>query len=231
MNILAVDTSSEFLVAAVSTSGQYFESFFRLGLKHAEHLLFEIDHLLGKADISPSDLDLIVCTRGPGSFTGLRIGMATAKGLARGAGIPMVSVPTLEVHASTVERRTDRIIIPAIDAKKRRYYTAFITDTETPVQGYDLGAEEILERLRPSCEAVITGPDGAKLHDEIHTRFATELQSRSVTLLLDPALRRSWGSSLVEVGSRHFALFGPDDERQGPIYLRKSEAELGRQSS
>ncbi len=96
MNILAFDTASSLLNIALSTDRGFFEINHSIGLTHSEHLLPSVDYLLKTAGSTASELDLIICTRGPGSFTGLRIGMATAKGMAAaGASRWSPSLPSL----------------------------------------------------------------------------------------------------------------------------------------
>lgn len=223
MNILAFDTGTEYLCVAVEASNAYYESFFRLGLRHAEHLLPEIEHLLSKAGLTPQQLDLIVCTRGPGSFTGLRIGMATAKGLARGANIPLVSVPSLDVYAHFIPRSPDTLIIPSIDARKKRFYTAFIdAETRLPAEVHDAAAEEIAESISSYANIVFTGPDAQKL--QAQTR---PLLDGNIRATVDESARRGWGQALISLGGLQFESLGADSDEQGPVYLRKSEAEIG----
>jgi tRNA threonylcarbamoyladenosine biosynthesis protein TsaB len=223
VNILAFDTGTEYLCAAVETARGYYESLFRIGLKHAEHLLPEIEHLLTKAGIRPQDLDLIVCTRGPGSFTGLRIGMATAKGLARGADVPLVSVPSLDVYAHFIPRTPDTLIIPSIDARKQRFYAAFIDETsQMPAEIHDAAPEKIAQITSSYAHIIFTGPDAQKLHARIQP-----LLDPSLEVTVDESSRRGWGQALIRLGRLQFESLGADTEDQGPVYIRKSEAEIG----
>ena len=99
--ILAIDTATETAsVALARPNGEIVaELTWRAGRNHTMHLHPTLRHLMMLAAIEPKDLTGIVVTRGPGSFTGIRIGLATAKGLAQGLDVPIVGVPTLAVAA------------------------------------------------------------------------------------------------------------------------------------
>lgn len=115
MNILAFDTSGEVLSIRLETSRTIRNLVIDGALHHAERLMPEIDEMLKKEELSADKLDLIVTSRGPGSFTGLRIGMATAKGIAVGAHVPLVSVSTLDAMAwgkKILPRQSYRLSMP-----------------------------------------------------------------------------------------------------------------------
>ena len=122
MNTIAADTSSQALAVAVKTPN-YSESRIIVGksVQHSEKLVPTIIELCSNAGITTKDIDLLACTRGPGSFTGLRIGMAALKGMALALDKPLVSVPTMEVLAECVPC-FDGAVVTVIDAKKKRWY-------------------------------------------------------------------------------------------------------------
>lgn len=108
--ILAIDTSTSHVVIAVATpNGEALGlSTWPAGHRHGEQLLPSIGRLLGEANVRRSRLTGIVVGTGPGAFTGLRVGLATAKGLAHGFGIPIAGVATSEALASAAARLADR---------------------------------------------------------------------------------------------------------------------------
>ncbi len=226
MNILAFDTAADFLHIALQTDTCYFEINYHLGLKHSEHLLPEIDHLLGKAEIEPSQLDLIICTRGPGSFTGLRIGMATAKGIAAGCGAPLVSIPTLDLYAQDCVAE-DELVIPVINARKKRYYAALFHHGIAQTEALDISAEDLLKRLDPGQAVKITGPDTPRFFQEVSENLTNILHNNAISIETDPSYNRGHGHTLIELGERQYTAAGADPISQGPLYIRKSEAELG----
>jgi tRNA threonylcarbamoyladenosine biosynthesis protein TsaB len=183
----------------------------------------EIAEMLEKAGIGPGNLDLIVISRGPGSFTGLRIGMAAAKGLSAGTGVPLVSVPTLDVLA--YGRGTASVpVMAVIDARKGRFYCAVYRSGERLSDYLDISAEETaLLPLRAaggaSGELLLTGPGVDALLSQI---------SKPDLWHIDPLRRSGCGFSLASCGKRFYNSAGADSDNTGPLYLRKSEAELSR---
>ena len=123
MNILAFDTATQKLAAALKINSEIFTITADQGFKHSEKLLPAIEKLFEISGSKIDDIDLIGCTRGPGSFTGLRIGMSTATGLSLGKNIPLVSVPTLDYYSYSLDS-FDGAVLPVIDARKNRFYTA-----------------------------------------------------------------------------------------------------------
>ncbi len=103
--VLAIETSSALCGACVYFSREkYFETIVNYKNIHAEKLMDTIDSVLKAAELKTGDLKSIAISNGPGSFTGLRIGMSAAKGLAFGASIPLIQVPTFEALALQVSR-------------------------------------------------------------------------------------------------------------------------------
>lgn len=217
MNILAFDTSTEIFSVCLVTNQKSFEFSCSQGYKHSETLVTEIDLLLKKAEISTSDLDLIVCPSGPGSFTGLRIGMSTAKGISFGSDTPMVTVPTLDMMAYGLNF-FDGLIVPVIDARKKRFYTAFYTKDEKISDYLDLTPEDIFARITNYDRVLLTGPDAKAFSDllEIKTNIS-----------VDPMCSRGWACNLIHLGQKQYDRFGSSPDTEGPIYLRRSEAEIG----
>lgn len=103
--VLAIETSSSICGACVYFNAKkYFQSFIDYKNIHAEKLLETIDSVLKSAELRPGDLNTIAVSNGPGSFTGLRIGMSAAKGIAFGASLPIIQVPTFEALALQISR-------------------------------------------------------------------------------------------------------------------------------
>ena len=99
MNVLSMDTATEQL-ALCAQSGEIWASFsINRGLQHSPALLPQAERLLAQLGLTASDLQLIVCSLGPGSFTGIRIGLATAMGIGQARGIPVVGGP---LHDHTI---------------------------------------------------------------------------------------------------------------------------------
>jgi tRNA threonylcarbamoyladenosine biosynthesis protein TsaB len=123
LNILALDTCSAACSVALQSSGSVTERSVLNRTGHARLLLMMIEELLSEANLKPRDLDLVACTRGPGAFTGVRIGIAVAQGIALAADIPVAPISTLLTLAQSVVGETDHTeIAVAMDARMGELY-------------------------------------------------------------------------------------------------------------
>jgi len=235
MDLLAFDTATESITVGISYRGRVCETTCSTGLKHAGNLLPMVENLLSLHGVLKEELDGIVCTSGPGSFTGLRIGMATGKGLAMGLSIPLVSVPTLDVYAHCYSF-TDLPVLTVIDAKKKRVYGALYREGTRLTPFLDESPETIVELLRkelgtgiqsgdirnsvsdaPCSETVIVTGPGASLFLPFKDSFPFSI---------DNGRLKGVGLALLTLGAEAFEKKGGDPKNTGPLYLRKSEAEL-----
>jgi tRNA threonylcarbamoyladenosine biosynthesis protein TsaB len=245
MIVLALDTATEVLSVAlcdVEGNSEWCHSVVvDRGLHHTGLLMPAVDQMLTQAEIEYGDIELIACMRGPGSFTGLRIGMATAKGLAEASAAvravsapPLVSLPTLEVMARSVAPTSP--VLSVIDGRKRRYYAALAVDGVIGDQ-VDLPAVEATETLlrghtetagRYSAETnriVVTGPHAAQFVAE-YDRAETKGEPRP-SLIVDPRSRAGWAVPLARQAPLYLREHGSDPREQGPDYIRISDAEIG----
>lgn len=219
MNVLSVCTFDETLELSVSMDGQFNTRILRTGLKHSEHLLPQIMQMLGESKLEIKDLDLLCCTRGPGSFTGLRIGMSALKGLAYGASKPLVSVSTMEVLAWNLFGFATAVV-PLLDARKQRYYASVFEDGKCVCPDMDSRPEDLAPCLGKYDSILFTGYTCRPFAEEVIA--SGNLRGR---IIIDDKVR-SYSQALVELSIRQFNEKGPDDIGQGPVYLRKSEAEV-----
>src|SRR5688500_3331685 len=116
MQVLALDTASPFPSVTLSARGEVFEESLPGDRRASEELLPAIARCFARAQLVLSQCERIAVCSGPGSFTGLRIGLATAWGLGRAAGIPVETVPTLEALAETVRGRGHAKVAAVLDA-------------------------------------------------------------------------------------------------------------------
>ena len=126
--ILALDASTEVCSVAVGDGSQVTSRFCDIPKSHSKMLLPLIDEVLTEANLTLADLDAIAVTRGPGSFTGIRIGLGIVQGLSYGANIPIVGLSTLEALAETARQNGlcehDGIIVPCLDARMGEVYSS-----------------------------------------------------------------------------------------------------------
>lgn len=141
-NIIFIETSTELCSAAIASDGKIIS--YKESTKPREHASLTavfIDEMLKETGMKMSDCSAVCVSMGPGSYTGLRVGVSTAKGLCFGAGIPMLAVGTLDTLVWQAGDRADyKHIIPMIDARRMEVYTAVfapdgkqLTDTEAKI--------------------------------------------------------------------------------------------------
>ena len=123
--ILNIETATKNCSVALAKEGKTIlcKEIAEEGYSHAERLHVFIEEIVKEADISLKDLEAIAVSQGPGSYTGLRIGVSAAKGLCFALGIPLIAVDTLQVLARQVSV-SDGLIIPMIDARRMEVYSA-----------------------------------------------------------------------------------------------------------
>ncbi|MFP4363935.1 MAG: tRNA (adenosine(37)-N6)-threonylcarbamoyltransferase complex dimerization subunit type 1 TsaB [Spirochaetia bacterium] len=218
MNILAIDTTTEFLSIALEIENKIYENTRRVGLKHAENLLPLIISLLNEGNCTAKELDCIGIASGPGSFTGLRIGMATGKGLSHASGCPVVSVPSLDVYG--LFRSSAKSVMPIIDGKKNRFYTALYRNNTLVSDYLDISADKIAEYVTQEKGVLFTGPHAQKMERFFSNENNAIICSQDI-----------WGASvnLLRLAKEKIESKQADPKNAGPMYLRKSEAEIAQE--
>ncbi len=163
MNILAIETTgAEASVAVINEKEEVFMETSDEKMNHLQNLMPMVDNLLQKRGMVIDDLDYIAVSEGPGSFTGIRIGVSTARALAQALSLPTIGVPTLQSFLYHVPEYRG-IICPIFDARRNQVYGGAYRWSDTgqseevvPGGAYDL--EELLEKL----ESQIMRPKEAK---------------------------------------------------------------------
>ena len=221
MTVLAFDTSSDYLSICLSGENLFIEKNISEGLRHSEYLVPVIQNLMTETNQNFDSLDLIVCSGGPGSFTGLRIGMSAAKGLSAGCGLPFVSVGTLPCLAYGLDFFSGAVI-PLIDARKNRYYAAVFSKGVPVSDTLDISSSSLSGKAAEYSEVLFTGRS-ADLE-----RFKSELKAEGGFSDRFNFFSRDNGLSgtMAELGVKKFLESGCDSENSGPLYVRKSDAEL-----
>jgi tRNA threonylcarbamoyladenosine biosynthesis protein TsaB len=193
---------------------------------HARTLLPLIDEALLGAGLALSDLDRVAVSIGPGSFTGLRIGLSVAKGLALAARLAVVGVPTLDAYARAIEPR-DGLVCPVLDARKGEVYAAAFrcqgAELVRVVAPMAIAPERFAAGLRGPCTLIGDGVDAyAALW---RSMLGAEVE------LIPLAARPPSGAVVGRLGSASAACSAAELAGLEPSYCRPSEAELGRNRS
>jgi len=195
-----------------------------LGKHHAETLLPALDHCLSLAGFLPSHLDLLACTVGPGSFTGLRIGASTVKGLSLALGKPIVGVSTLEVLAMNGIPSSHKIC-PILDARHDQVYAGLYRGGANGLP-QKAGNERLVDiqflLQEMGSETILFVGDGALRHE---TRIAAMLGENARFAGPDSQNPRAGALGRIAV-QRYQEGESLDTVRYAPRYLRPSEAEV-----
>ncbi len=229
MKILAIEASS--LVASVAIlTDDIITAEYTINHKvtHSQTLLPMIDEICQRTETKVEELNAIAVSGGPGSFTGLRIGSATAKGLGQALNIPLIHVPTLDAMAYNVYG-TDRIICPIMDARRSQVYTgiySFENDVfTTHMENSALAIEELIDRLNSIGRTTIFIGDGIPVFRELIDEKADFEHSYA------PAgMNRQRASSVAVLGAEYFKAGKTETAFEHlPDYLRVSQAERERE--
>lgn len=225
MTALALDAATDLLSAALSTEDGVYYMEIDAGLRHSERLMELTDALLSCARIRPTELNLVACMRGPGSFTGLRIGMAAAKGMATALNIPLLAEPTLDCLYAACSSWPG-FVIPTIDAKKGRWFAAVYAGGKR-ITGYlDADAQELAAHLSGDLPILVTACDAPRGAEALASYLDPS------RLHVDASHRRGAARELLTAAIDRFTRIGSGDgDSIGPEYLRKSEAELTREAA
>ena len=224
MKILALETSAKAVSAAISENGRILASGYQdTGLTHSRTLMPMVEAMLKNAGLTVRDCDAVAVAAGPGSFTGIRIGVSAAKGLAFGADRPCAAVSTLEAMARNVSHM-DALVVCAMDARRNQIYNALFTAEQgrltrrTPDRA--IGLAELAEELRGEALPIVIVGDGATLCEKF-------LREAGLPCRLAPP-------HLVMQNAVSVALCGEDLARAGklvsaqellPVYLRPPQAQ------
>lgn len=145
--ILSIEAATKAAGAAVVQNGRVLAEEFSDGrFNHSVTLMPMIAAVLERACVRRDQIDVIAVTNGPGSFTGLRIGAATAKGLAHGLQKPVLPIPTLESLAYNL-RDTDACLVPMLDARRSQVYGAIVANGSLLLPAGAYAPEALIERL------------------------------------------------------------------------------------
>lgn len=211
--LLSVDSSAVTASVALTDDDKIIRNeFVNSGLTHSETLLPMVKKVMG--DIPFSDIDAIAITAGPGSFTGVRIGVAMVKGLAFSNNIPCCSVSTLEAIAYNFD---NGVICAVMDARRMQFYNALFRVTDGVVERITpdraISIDDLREELREYSEVIIAG-DGARLCFD-------GIELDNCTLADDDKIYQN--AVGVSKAVKNKKLVSPD--MLVPVYLRQSQAE------
>jgi tRNA threonylcarbamoyladenosine biosynthesis protein TsaB len=230
VRLLAVETSTlTGAVAILESGGVVAESRVSVAVTHGERLMAAIDGVLRAARWELADVDAFAVALGPGSFTGLRIGLSTVKGLAFATGKPAVGVPTLDALAWRLPYCAYPVC-PVLDAKKNEVYAALYRTLEGRLEVLEAPRAVAPATLAEDLRGTVAGP--VVFVGDAVAPYAPVLREilGTYALLAPPDLRLPSAVTVGELGG--WALDRGETMELAtlvPLYLRPSEAELARE--
>jgi tRNA threonylcarbamoyladenosine biosynthesis protein TsaB len=224
MLILGIETATMQVGAAIGGhEGVLASVHSSRGRRHAETLTPSIEFLCKQARVELGDIGAVAVDLGPGLYTGLRVGVASAKAIASALRLPMIGVPSLDLLAFPV-RFTSRLIVAAIDARRGELFYAFYRQVPGGVQrlsNHQVGTpDDLASELLASGEEVLLVGDGA-------VRYEETFDGLSRVEIADSGLAYPSASSLVQLAHAQELreeYVNPWDLQ--PLYLRKADAEI-----
>ena len=229
MIILGIESSAVSAGAALVKDGKVIsESYLNTGLTHSETLLPLIDTCLRNAGYTADEIGAVAVAAGPGSFTGVRIGIAAVKGFVFGKSIPVYAVSTLEALACGAMLE-EYCIVPVMDARCRQVYTARFSYEKGKLnrlsQDEALKIEELYEALLQQNKPVLLLGDGAKLTAEL-LKEKTDLRIQTFSEIFQ--YQHAAGVAFAAYQRYNNGEEGVCGEQLVPVYLRLPQAERER---
>ena len=226
MKILGIDTSTKFCNLGLIEDEDILIEYTINGLrkKHSSILVPAIKNLLKTIDLKIEEINGIAVSMGPGSFTGLRIGLCVAKGLCYARSLPLLGIPTLEAMAFPF-KEIPYLICPVLESKKDEIYDVVFRGGVSLHRVMDYKCEDIqslLARLSPLKEKIIFSGDGIKKYRDI---IKNKIGKNA--LFIDSQLNFPVAASIAFLGLNKLKKGEEDNvSTLSPFYLRKSEAEI-----
>ncbi len=223
MRILGIETATTTgSVAVMSPGGLIAQYTLNIEVTHSERLMATVDRVLTDARLALADIDGLAVSIGPGSFTGLRVGLSTVKGLALASNKPVAAVPTLKALAWNAAAAA-RPVCPLLDARKKEVYAALYR-----FDGKEIG--QIMAERAISLE----GLAGALQEETVFLGEGARLYRQELTALLGGralfaplSAGAPSAASVAEIGMAMLAKGeAVDPDNLTPLYIRRPEAEV-----
>lgn len=219
MNALVIDCAVSKLCIAAKKDRISAKICLDVGNKQSEKILPAIDYVMKEAGLEPKDLDYTAATLGPGTFTGLRLGLSALKALNLAHGIPVYGIPSLDAYAWPF-RKSIESVVSVIEAKEDEFFYAFYLRGEKIKQEEDKEISEIVQQFDADSTVLACGP-ASRLFEERTNELYPLYSVHSFTPENDAC------DSLFQIAEKMIGEnVSPMQDYDGPMYVRKSEAEI-----
>ena len=221
MKALAIDCACSRMTVAAKNEDYTFTAIYDIGMRQSETLVPAIDYVLEKCGLAKNELDYTALTIGPGSFTGLRLGISALKAIECAFGTPVYGISSLEAYSYPF---LDSVIptLACIDANKDKFYAGIYHSGKVVLEDGDYDVPFIIERLKNIHDLNLAGfkKDTDKLEELLKAQGCTS----SINKLTVPVVTTDSLFALAE--KKITAKLPPLKDFDGPVYLRASEAEI-----
>lgn len=219
MKALSIDCAISRMIISAKNDDKSFTSIYDIGMKQSESIVPAIDYVLEKLDLSPADLDYTAITLGPGSFTGLRLGISAVKAIELAYEVPVYGISTLAMHAYCF-KDFDLPVLSGIDANKNKYYANLSDGNKNLLEDGDWDTEVVIKSVKKLKKLIVCGPDAEKLKNLIkENNKKIKIYTPKTNIVTSEALF-SIAENMIENNQ------APIKDFDGPLYLRASEAEI-----
>lgn len=223
MKALSIDCAVSRLMISAKNDDKIFTSIYDIGMKQSESIVPAIDYALEEVLLSPSELDYTAITLGPGSFTGLRLGISAVKAIELAYNVPVYGISTLTMHAYCF-KDFELPVLAAIDANKNKYYANLSDKNKTIMKDGDWDTDIIIKNVKKIKKLIVCGPDANKLKDII-------IAQNKIIKILTPKTNIVTAEALFSIAEDMISKNQPGiKDFDGPLYLRASEAEIVKNS-
>lgn len=225
MKILALDTSTSVATVAVIDDNRLLGEFFINHKKtHSQKLMPMVKRIMDELEIIPQEIDIFASSTGPGSFTGLRIGVTTVKAIAYAADRPVVSVPTLDALAYNI-LMGNCMVCPIMDARNKQVYTALYRckdDCMERITEYlGIPVDDLIQLIKEKNEKVVFVGDAVEIYREYFKGILGGLSAFAPGNVCFPR-----ASSVAYIAHKMASEGSSQNSYEMiPFYLRKSQAE------
>ncbi len=225
MKVLAIDTSSIVATCAILDNDKLLaEYILNDKMTHSQTIMPMIKTVLDSCSLKPEDIDVYAAAKGPGSFTGLRIGIATIKGLAHATNKLVVGISTLDALAFNLPF-SEGIVVPMMDARRDRVFTGIYKWADgnlcVIMEQTTLEVDQLIEILKERNENIVFNGDGTLVYKD---KLISELGSRAVFAPKSANMARA--SAVAELAMTKAAEGATDSVFDlAPDYLRESQAQ------
>ena len=221
MKALAIDCACSRMTVAAKNEDKTFTAIYDIGMRQSETLVPAIDYALEKAGLAKNVLDYTALTIGPGSFTGLRLGISALKAIECAFETPVYGISSLEVYAYPY-KDFEIPVLACIDANKDRFFAGLYKNGTAAIPDGDYDIPFLEENLKNEKKIILAG------FEKDTTKFKNLLSSVCPELeIIKPCVTTVTTQALFALAEKNkTAGISPLQDYDGPVYLRASEAEI-----